>query len=314
MKSSNIKSEYTPEQVRAIPVLANELTPGTLRQLTEGHFSQAFSFETSVGEKRVLRIGRKLRSFRADQYAHEHFGSPVLPIPKVFEIGEIEPGLYYCTSEFAAGTPSDQLSQEEFAEARDAMETAFAELFRTNISATTGFGRIDQNTGNGTDPIESLYRLDPEHIAYLKENSAKYGIDPALIDKFYEQLLNNQDKVHFERRLTHGDLGSDNVIVDGPDVAAIIDWSGVGYGDWLHDYNRIDFWYPGRQTPAKDFAQKHGLEIENFDERWLAHFAQHALTTVGYVLKYEDSGTAQWLRENLESRLGYIGEKIISQQ
>jgi aminoglycoside phosphotransferase (APT) family kinase protein len=313
MKSSSIKTEYSPEQVVSLPALAGEIAHGSLSQLTEGHFSQAFSFETNRGEMRVLRIGRKLRSFRADQYAHEHFASPTLPIPEVFEIGEVEPGLYYCTSEFAAGTPSDQLSQPEFNAAREAMEDLFAELFKTDVSSTTGFGRIDQSTDNGTESSQSIYAFDSEQIPYLKENCVKYGIDPKLVDKFYEQLLKNQDKVRFERRLTHGDLGSDNVIVNGEKIA-VIDWSGVGYGDWLHDYSRIDFWYPGRQTPARDFAQKYGLETESFDERWLAHFAEHALTTIGYVLKYDDNGTAHWLKENLEDRLGYIDEKRTSQK
>ena len=307
MKSSSIKTEYSPEQVASFPALAGEIAPGSLTQLTEGHFSQAFKFETSQGEDRVLRLGRKLYSFEADQYAHDHFAAADVPIPRVYEIGEAEPGLYFCVSEFAPGTPSDQMPPDEFAKARLDIERAFAAIFHKDISATTGEGDIDPKTGNGVNRsfAEALKaERAKENLDELRRQCEAAGIESDLLTKFSNQFEQNIDQVRYTRRLIHADLGSDNVIVKDNKVSAIIDWSGMGYGDWLHDYSRLEFWYPGRHTPAREFASQYGLETENFVERWLAHMAAHALSTIDFAFRYESHHTQDWLRQYLPSRLG----------
>lgn len=302
-----IKSEYSREQAAAIPALTDEIVPGTLRPLTEGHFSQAFKFETPQGEERVLRLGRKLYSFEADQYAHDHFAAPDLPIPKVYEIGEAEQGLYYCVSEFAPGTPSDQMPPEDFERAKPEIEKAFASVFAKDISGTSGEGDIDTKTGDGVNAsfAQALKsERASENLDELRRQCQAVGIDPDLLMRFSEQFRENIDEISYTRRLIHADLGSDNVIVKDGTVSAVIDWSGMGYGDWLHDYSRLEFWYPGRHTPAKEFAARYGLESEKFNERWLAHMAAHALSTVDFAFRYESHHTQDWLRQHLASRLG----------
>jgi hygromycin-B 4-O-kinase len=304
MKSSNIKTTFSAEQAGSLPQIADDIVPGTLKQLTEGHFSQAFSYETGVGEKRVLRLGRKLYSFEADKYAHEHFNSDMIPVPEVIEIGEVESGLYYCVSEFADGTPSDQLSRSEFDAIRDNIDDTFAAIFRTDISGTTGWGKIDRSTGNGQDSSyvaafeEELHGLDR-----LKIECEQHGIDPGLVDAFASNLRDNLPKIEVSRRLTHADFGFDNVIVKNGKVSAIIDWSGMGYGDWLHDYSRLEFWHPGRHAPAIEFARRYGLDTQTFSERWLVHMAENALTALRFAFKYEESSTRQWLKEHLAKKL-----------
>lgn len=304
MKTSNIKSEYSPEQAGNLPVIAGEIKPSSLVRLTEGHFSQAFSYETNAGEKRVLRLGRKAKSFYADRYAHEHFNMPGLPIPEVLDIGEAEQGLYFCISRYAPGVPSDQLQAADFSQVRETIEESFARIFTADISDSNGYRNIDFDTGNGA---VASYRPESYmaeiNLARLREKCSQHDIDPALVDAFARNLDANFPKLDFDRRLTHGDLGFDNVLVDEGRVTAVIDWSSVGYGDWLHDYSRLEFWYPGRHTPAMEFAQKYGLDTRNFQERWLTHTADHALSTLGYIFKYEDEGTARWVRENLASKL-----------
>jgi len=123
------------------------------------------------------------------------------------------------------------------------------------------------------------------------------------------QFDNNIDQAAAERRLIHGDLGSDNVLIKDGKVTGVIDWSSVGYGDWLHDYSRMEFWYPGKNISATEFAQKHGLETQNFEPRWLAGMAAHAISTVDFALKHENESLIDWLREHLQHKLGLSGVK-----
>lgn len=308
MKTSNIKPSFTMEQTKALPPIAGDSVPESFRRLTEGHFSQVFSYETSSGEKRVLRLGRKLYSFEADKFAHDHYDSPKIPVPRVFQIGEVEPGLFFCISELIEGTPSDQLPPEEFTKAQESIENCYAAIFKTDVTGTNGWGRLDVLTGDGrkTSYQEEL-RQDREHIAGLRAKCAAHNINPALVDEFAQNLEDNLPGIQVVRRLTHSDLGSDNVIIKDSKVSGIIDWSGVGYGDWLHDYSRLEFWYPGRHTPAMEFAKRHDLETQDFEKRWLAYTADHALSTLDYTFRYQDLGTQQWLRDNLESRIHSSG-------
>src|SRR4030081_2966211 len=99
MKTSNIKPNFSREQVQQLNAVSRDILKGSIKQLTEGHFSQVFSYKTKAREKLVIRLGLKLYSFDADRYAHDHFNSTDTPIPKVLQIGEVEPGLYFCISE-----------------------------------------------------------------------------------------------------------------------------------------------------------------------------------------------------------------------
>jgi aminoglycoside phosphotransferase (APT) family kinase protein len=306
MKTSNIKPTFSAEQARGLPVIAEDIVPESFTQLTEGHFSQAFSYETTAGEKRALRLSRKEYSFIADKFAHDRFNSAELPIPKVLQIGQLEPELFYCISEFASGLPSDQLSEEDFSKVRTAMEQCFAQIFHSDISTASGSGKADFNTGNGADSSyqETLQKeMEGYDLNYLREQCSQNGIASGLVDSFMRQFEVNLPKAHAERRLIHGDLGFDNVLVDDSKVTAVIDWSAVGYGDWLHDYSRIEFWHLGRHTPSAGFAKNYGLEVQNFEARLLTHMAHHAISALNFAFRYESESTVGWLREHLAGKL-----------
>ena len=45
-----------------------------------------------------------------------------------------------------------------------------------------------------------------------------------------------------ERKLVHGDFGSNNVLADGRQITAVIDWDNALYGDPLYDVAGAYFW------------------------------------------------------------------------
>ena len=47
-----------------------------------------------------------------------------------------------------------------------------------------------------------------------------------------------------ERHIVHGNLVNHNVLVQGPQITAVIDWGSALYGDWLYDAAWLIFWWP----------------------------------------------------------------------
>src|SRR5581483_7888047 len=44
------------------------------------------------------------------------------------------------------------------------------------------------------------------------------------------------------RTLVHGDVGFDNVLVEGGRISAVLDWANMVYGDFLFDVAWLRFW------------------------------------------------------------------------
>jgi hygromycin-B 4-O-kinase len=47
-----------------------------------------------------------------------------------------------------------------------------------------------------------------------------------------------------EKKLTHGDFSSNNVLINGQKITGILDWDCALYGDLLFDMAGIFFWSP----------------------------------------------------------------------
>lgn len=305
MKTSNIKTSYSPEHVRHFLETRKHADITSIEQLTEGHISQAFSYETVDSDKLVLRIAPRDDDFKADQYAFEHYGDE-LPIPKVIEMGEFEGASYYCVTERASGVISDALSQDEITKVLPAIHDVFARLFKIDISTTTGFGPMDIPTGNAKfetwkDNLRS--KIDGEGAATYKKYAQNIGLDQTVVHGFLAQFHKYLPYASEVRRLLHGDLGFDNLLICGEDVTGVIDWAHVGYGDWMSDFAKFDFWWPNRFGSPREFAEMSGLDADHINERIGLYWAVTALGTIRFADKFKSDGVAAWLREHSKEKL-----------
>lgn len=299
-----MKTTHTPDEVRDFLETAEYANPESIEQLSEGHISQAIAFETVDGEKLVLRISAKDEDFLADQYASQKFGSDV-PIPRVTEIGAFGDDSHYCISEFVEGTTTNKLSADEMRASLDIQNDVFAKIFKTDVSSTSGYGNIDIATGNAThESWKSAMSHEVEEMGLdaLRENARNIELDPALVDGFLEQFHTNLVHASEDRRLLHGDLGFDNMIVSGDKVTAVIDWAQMGYGDWMRDYAKFDFWWPDRYTDPQTFANKYGLDAQHIPERIALYWAITALGTIRFADKFKSEGVTEWLHEHAAAK------------
>ena len=300
-----MKTSYTSEDVRQFLQTTEHANPDSIEQIAEGHISQALGFETNDGSKLVLRIAPHQNDFLADQYAGNVFGQALL-VPKVTEIGNFGENSYYCISERVEGVPSNKLSAEEIYAMLPEIHEVFARIFQTDISATNGYGEIDTDTGNaGSDSWKAslVGAIEAKGIESLRKSTQAVGLDPTLADKFLAQFYNNLTYASEVRRLFHGDLGFDNMLVQDGKVTAIIDWAQMGYGDWMRDYARLDFWRQGRYGSAEDFAKQYDLDSENIPERIALYHAVNALLAIDFADRHKNASVTEWLQENVASKV-----------
>jgi len=149
--------------------------------------------------------------------------------------------------------------------------------------------------------IHKIQKLDKN---VLRNSVTTIGLDANIIDRLYAQFESNLSVIDEPaRRLTHGDPGFDNVLVRNDEVVAVIDWGALGYGDWLFDMARLDFWWLGRYGEIRNFAIKHSLETENLEQRVALYWAYFALTTLEFAFTGESESTKHWLVNSIESKL-----------
>lgn len=300
-----MKTTYSQEDIQQFLETTEHANPDSVEQLAEGHISQALGFETIDGQKLVLRIADRINDFEADKYAGDVFGDRLL-VPQVNDIGKFGDSAYYCISNRLEGVNSNSLSSSDIQAALPNIHNVFAELFKTDISATTGYGEIDTKTGNAE--CDSWQARLASHIGKTSIESYKVsaqfvGLDPSIIDRFMVQFSQNLPYASEVRRLFHGDLGFDNLLLLNGEVTGIIDWAQMGYGDWMRDYARLDFWWQGRYGDAKQFAAQYELDSEHIDERIALYHAYNALLTVDFSYRHKNDSTSEWLREHATEKL-----------
>jgi hygromycin-B 4-O-kinase len=300
-----VKTTYSQEDIHQFLETTEHANPDSVEQLAEGHISQALGFEMVDGEKLVLRIADRLNNFEADKYAGDVWGDRLL-VPKVTDMGKFGDSAYYCISNRIDGVPSNSLTLPEIQAALPSIHDVFAKLFKTDISATTGYGEINTATGNAaSDSWQARLagHIGETSVEGYKESARFVGLDPTIIDSFIAQFNRNLPYASEVRRLFHGDLGFDNLLLLNGEVTGVIDWAQMGYGDWMRDYARLDFWGPGRYGDAKQFAAQYELDAEHIDERIALYHAFNALLTIDFSHRHKNQSTSEWLREHAVEKI-----------
>jgi aminoglycoside phosphotransferase (APT) family kinase protein len=207
---------------------------------------------------------------------------------------------------------SEKLSDNQAEAAFSSIEGTFAKIFTADISSSSGYGEVDVQTGNAPHSswkaaLESwrgrFYSTsDAIGINKLKDRAKNIGLAPYLADGFFAQFTENLPFASEVRRLYHGDPGFNNLIVHDNKVSAVIDWAQMGYGDWMRDFARLDFWWPDRHGNVENFAAKYNLDIEHLPERKALYWAVNALSTIEFADMDNNEHIARWLREHVANK------------
>lgn len=148
--------------------------------------------------------------------------------------------------------------------------------------------------------MQDIESKDAEHF---KVSARNIGLETNIVDTFYGQFRKNLPYASETRRLLHGDPAFDNMLVNGSSVTALIDWAQMEYGDWVCDFSRLDFWWPGRYGDMRSFAEESRLETDGLEERKALYWAVNALWTIEFADTAKSQETSAWLREHLPAKI-----------
>jgi hygromycin-B 4-O-kinase len=300
-----MKTAHSTEKIHEF-LAKQHAVHASIKQLAEGHIAQALYFENAQGDKLVLRIAPKDEDFLRDQYAFEKFGH-MLPIPRVREIGAFDDSSFFCISDYVDGEPSNSIKQAVIDTTQDEILSIYAKLFTIDISGTSSYGPLDVTTGDGectTWRQRLLGEVSHLDVDIFQTHAKNIGINKTLVDKLIHQVKDNLDAAPETRWLIHGDLGFDNMLIRDGKVTALLDWANVGYGDWMYDFSKFNFWWPGRHGDKHKFAATYNLDDKSLEQREALYWATTALGTIRFADTFRNDSTAKWLRQ-------YLGERVV---
>ncbi len=219
-----------------------------LSLLAGGQFSQAFSC-TVGGRGYVLRLNdaaHAAEGFAKDDYAWRYFASPALPIPRVVATGRTAGGCF-AISERAHGRTLDRLPPPVRAAVLPAALDTLDAIGRADVGTSAGYGPWDgAGRGRFTSWREALAELiENETAGFYRDWHALFRdsfLERGLYETLYRRMLQLAAACPEQRGLIHNDYHDENILADGRQITAVIDWAEAGYGDPLYDVAWIGWW------------------------------------------------------------------------
>lgn len=239
---SEVMSEKPAIDMPEVYALARELLGSAQVRVspvgTDGMETHAYRV-ASHDRVGCLRVGRSIRGFAKDRWAHEMLGDRVA-VPRVYEIGELDDHRAFCLSDWAPGTTLQDITAAEVDRVMPQVFDAWSIIADCTIDGITGYGDFDP-TGFAAPytswqeclraPAENVASWDP---AWTAPRSTQLGD----LLEVYERLV---DRCPGDRRLVHGDWGANNLLVADGQVTGILDWEAAAIGDPLYDVAKR-FW------------------------------------------------------------------------
>jgi hygromycin-B 4-O-kinase len=212
-----------------------------IRPLAGGAFSRTLAF-SAAGRDYVIRLNTSVHareSFAKDDYAWRHFAAPALPIPRIVATGTTADG-WYAISERAAGRTLNEFSRPAQRAVLPALLDTLDAVSRSDTRASDGYGDWDSD-GQGRFASWHAYlaSIVDNHMDGYYQNWHHLFDDSFLERDLYEavthQMLQLAPACPEERALVHNDFHFENIVADGQQVTAVVDWANALYGDPLYD-------------------------------------------------------------------------------
>jgi len=233
------KTTLTPERIRAV-LRDNIGEIQHLQPLAEGEESQAFGF-VGEGQSYVVRIHRGDTGFRKDQFAWRHFAGPGLPVPEVLRILALEEGLYACISRRAPGITLQDLDRASLLQVMDPVARTMEAIAGAAVTAAGGFGTLDAGGRGGDSSWGGFLTAIADRGRYDWGFASRYvAMDP--VERLLSRVCELSAACPEQRKLVHGDFGSNNVLTLEGKITGVIDWSESLLGDPLYEAANIFFW------------------------------------------------------------------------
>jgi len=258
----------------------------------------------------VFRVNPIIEGFQKDDYAYQNFSSEKILIPKIIEHGNFCDRHAFCISEKASGITFQDADEAMINALLSDITNLWRSISKINISNTVGYGVFSGKDGNA--PFHSwrdylLSIFDQEKYDWEKVKSLA-GVDAQLIDGLKSALLKLVAYCPEDRKLIHGDFGSNNILIDAltPKITAIIDWDCASYGDPLYDIAIAYFWRTWLMCMEKtaSYWEETLSSAPNYHNRIMCYQLHIGLKEIYENALDGDIVTLAWCQERCRQILG----------
>ena len=317
----SIKPLVTTEMV--LPVLREyfDRPIRNLEVIQGGNVAQAFSFSVGSGQVEetgepqdfIIRFNPPMTiNFEKEAYAYDKFASPIIPIPRVIQLGRLE-NIFFAITEKISGRNLLQIPRPEYLALIPKLVQVLDAIHRISIGDVPGYGIFD---GMGT----ALTSTCKEHLELIQKEEAEGDfmgrwhvlfqnsfLEKELFESYFFKMMDLSKYCPEERWLVHGDYGFGNILVQDGRVTAVLDWMDAQYGDFLYDVAWLDFWSP--LDHWYEWFQQHYLRTERivpyYKERILCWQYSITLNAMKFYAKAGSKESYQFVKD----RIGFLSNQ-----
>ncbi len=281
----------------------------TLQGLRGGEICTVYSY-TRAGARYVIRFSAMESGFRHDRLAYERFANAGIPIPPIVEIGRFREWAF-AIAPHVPGRTMQSLPAARHDAVAPALVRLVDRIHHLDIGDTTGYGAVDDR-GVGRYPSWSAY------LAAIAEEDPGdfYGrwtqlydtsfLERQLCERLLAQMTALLPNLPPVRALVHGDVGFDNVLVEGRQISAVLDWANMLYGDFMFDVASLRFW--PSPVPYADLFRRYyseqGRVVPRFEERLRCYTCYIGLVALRFFAHTGQRAPYDWARERVQTLLG----------
>ncbi len=284
--------------------------------LGTGHMARVYSFWAGKKEWVVRFVnGTMVDTLRKETAVAKLLSGTAVPLPLILHHGDYRysdlSNGYFAIAPRVAGRPLDELSPEEYAQALPDVIMMLDTIHQVDVSGTTGYGFFDET---GDAPLSNWRDY---LLSVAEENEGDfYGqwhhlfeesfLERPLFDQLYSEMQRLFVYLPEERYLVHGDYGFNNVLAEGEQVTAVLDWANAKYGDFLIDVaslsasSKIDY-----VTQFKLYYEAHGRIVPNYLERIRCYQCRGSLDGMRFFAKTDNCDGYEWIKDLIARDLGF---------
>ena len=212
--------------------------------IAEGMESRVLTFIWG-DQQYILRVNPNQSGFQKDRWCFQQFHSEELPIPEILEIGSFSSHYAYCLSRRLPGITLEDSAIPTLQRLTPYVSQVWKLIHQSPLPSSEGFGPFNE-CGHATFSswqsfLQSTIRRKDQQWDHLFASNL---LDATALQPVMQSYLRLTGHCPEERKLVHGDFGSNNVLTDGKKITGVLDWDCALYGDPLFDVAGSFFWSP----------------------------------------------------------------------
>ena len=212
--------------------------------IAEGMESRVLTFIWG-DQQYILKVNPNPSGFQKDRWCFQQFHSEELPIPEILEIGSFSFHYAYCLSRRLPGITLEDSAIPTLQQLTPYVSQVWKVIHQSLLPSSEGFGPFNER-GHATFSswqsfLQSTIRGKDQQWDHLFASNL---LDATALQPVMHSYLRLTEHCPEERKLVHGDFGSNNVLTDGKKITGVLDWDCALYGDPLFDVAGSFFWSP----------------------------------------------------------------------